>query len=172
MLNPTPQAQEGGDGGRGGNQVAQVTIYGPLVTVVLSLRPAPSEKWRPLLTPHPRRAASPPPPTRDSAVWDRWPGRGAGSGNTAMDPPLLSVAPPRHPGSNCLYWQTSRASRGRKGRSGGPHPQRGPFMTTQSRLNPPLSQRTHRTFPAKYPRQFIICVCIWLMSACPTGLAP
>lgn len=51
MLNPTPQAQEGGDGGRGGNQVAQVTIYGPLVTVVLSLRPAPSEKWCPLLNP-------------------------------------------------------------------------------------------------------------------------
>lgn len=31
--------------------MAQVTIYGPLVTVVLSLRPAPSEKWCPLLNP-------------------------------------------------------------------------------------------------------------------------
>lgn len=35
--------------------MAQVTIYGPLVTAVLSLWPAPSEKWRPLLNP-PQRA--------------------------------------------------------------------------------------------------------------------
>lgn len=46
-----PTAQEGGDSGRGGTQRAQVTIYGLLVTVVLSLWPAPSEKWYPLLNP-------------------------------------------------------------------------------------------------------------------------
>lgn len=45
LLNPTPPAQEGGDVGRGVNRKAQVTIYGPLVTVGLSLQPAPSEKW-------------------------------------------------------------------------------------------------------------------------------
>lgn len=57
LLNPTPQAQEGGDGGRGGNQRVQVTIYGPLVNAVLSLQPAPSKKWCPLLNP---RAGCPP----------------------------------------------------------------------------------------------------------------
>lgn len=50
----------------GGTPRAQVTIYGPLVIVVLSLWPAPSEKWHPLL--NPQRAACGTP-----AVWDRWP---------------------------------------------------------------------------------------------------
>lgn len=36
---------------RGGNRRAQVTIYGPLVTAVLSPWPAPSKKWCPLLNP-------------------------------------------------------------------------------------------------------------------------
>ena len=71
LLNPTPQAQEGGDGGRGGNRRVQVTIYGPLVTVVLSLRPAPSKNWGPLLKP---QAGCPP---RTRPFGDRWPSQGA-----------------------------------------------------------------------------------------------
>lgn len=39
----------------GGTPRAQVTIYGPLVIVVLSLWPAPSGNWHPLL--NPQRAA-------------------------------------------------------------------------------------------------------------------
>lgn len=69
LLNPTPQLEKGVGGGieeEGGTPRAQVTIYGPLVIVVLSLWPAPSEKWHPLL--NPQRAACGTP-----AVWDRWP---------------------------------------------------------------------------------------------------
>lgn len=50
----------------GGTPRAQVTIYGPLVIVVLSLWPAPSEKWHPLL--NPQRVAYGTP-----TIWDRWP---------------------------------------------------------------------------------------------------
>lgn len=71
LLNPTPQAQEAGDGGGGGNRRAQVTIYGPLVTAVLSLRPAPSRNWGPLLNP---QAGCPP---RTRPFGDRWPSQGA-----------------------------------------------------------------------------------------------
>lgn len=70
LLNPTPQlGKEGGMEEEAGTPRAQVTIYGPLVIVVLSLWPAPSEKWHPLQ--NPQRAAH-----GNPAVWDRWPSGG------------------------------------------------------------------------------------------------
>lgn len=44
LLNPTPQLGKEGVWRKGGTPRAQVTIYAPLVIVVLSLWPAPSEK--------------------------------------------------------------------------------------------------------------------------------
>lgn len=110
LLNPTPQAQEGGDGGRGGNRRAQVTIYGPLVTAVLSLWTAPSKNWGPLLNP---QAGCPP---RTRPFGDRWPSQGAERLLWKARPAhsqilLASVCPapppaPRHLGSNLVCWRT------------------------------------------------------------------
>lgn len=101
MLNPTPQAQEGGDGGRGGNRGAQVTIYSPLVTVFLSLWPAPSQKWCPLLS---SREGCPLGPSRLGQVAQ------LGSGKIAVENPScpwpnprLGMSPPGRLSSNRLY---------------------------------------------------------------------
>lgn len=75
----------------GGTPRAQVTIYGPLVIVVLSLWPAPSEKWHPLL--NPQRAAYGTP-----TIWDRWP-----SGELKICcPHYLPFPRPFHYAEGCL----------------------------------------------------------------------
>lgn len=144
LLNPTPQAQEGGDGGRGGNRRAQVTIYGPLVTAVLSLWTAPSKNWGPLLNP---QAGCPP---QDTAVWGQV--AQPGSGKTAVEstprpqpnPPRLGVSSPS-PGPQTPRLKPRLLED--KGRRGG-HSEALPRAPSPG--EPRLPLRTHCTFPVKH----------------------